>query len=51
MALARTVTGLVLIAYLATHFLNHALGLVSLAAMEAGRPWFLLVWRSRWRSA
>jgi adenylate cyclase len=46
MALARTVTGLVLLAYLTTHFLNHALGLVSLAAMEAGRPWFLLLWRS-----
>jgi adenylate cyclase len=32
----RLVTGLVLLAYLLTHFVNHALGLVSLAAMEAG---------------
>src|SRR5262249_39807040 len=28
------------------HFLNHALGLISLAAMEAGRHWFLALWRS-----
>src|SRR5262249_58499670 len=32
--------------YLVLHFLNHALGLVSLAAMEAGRHWFLALWRS-----
>ncbi len=39
-------TGLVLFAYLTTHFLNHALGLVSLEAMAAGQEWFVLVWRS-----
>ena len=39
-------TGLVLFAYLLTHYLNHALGLVSLEALEAGRLWFLAVWRN-----
>ena len=39
-------TGLVLFTYLTTHFLNHALGLVSLDAMAAGQEWFVLVWRS-----
>jgi adenylate cyclase len=42
----RLLTGLVLFAYVTTHLLNHALGLVSLDAMEAGRVWFLGVWRS-----
>ena len=37
--------GLILFVYLTTHLLNHALGIVSLAAMEAGRVWFLLLWR------
>jgi len=36
----------VLVAYLTTHLGNHALGLVSLDAMEAGREWFLLLWRN-----
>ena len=31
----RLVSGLVLLTYLATHFINHALGLISLEAMEA----------------
>ena len=35
-----------LVAYLTTHLGNHALGLVSLDAMEAGREWFLLLWRN-----
>jgi adenylate cyclase len=38
--------GLLLLAYLLTHFTNHALGLVSLQAMEAGRTWFLALWRN-----
>ncbi|MEE8274176.1 MAG: hypothetical protein V3R88_05800 [Alphaproteobacteria bacterium] len=38
--------GLVLFAYVATHLANHALGLISLPAMEAGRIWFLALWRS-----
>ncbi|HEX9262857.1 MAG TPA: adenylate/guanylate cyclase domain-containing protein [Candidatus Binatia bacterium] len=42
----RLVTGLVLLTYLATHLLNHALGLISLDAMEGGRVWFLALWRN-----
>jgi adenylate cyclase len=42
----RLVTGLVLFAYIATHLANHALGLVSLAAMDTGREWFLWLWRN-----
>jgi adenylate cyclase len=42
----RITTGIVLFAYIATHFLNHALGLISLDAMERGRWWFLLLWRN-----
>ncbi len=36
----------VLFAYLVLHFVNHALGLVSLNAMETGRWWFIALWRS-----
>ncbi len=42
----RLASGLVLLVYLATHLANHALGLVSLAAMEAGRLWFVAFWRN-----
>ena len=42
----RLATGLVLFAYLVTHFANHALGLVSLDAMESGRRLFLALWRN-----
>jgi adenylate cyclase len=42
----RLVTGLVLLTYLATHLLNHSLGLISLEAMEWGRGWFLALWRN-----
>jgi adenylate cyclase len=42
----RLVTGSILFSYLTTHFLNHALGLISLDAMEAGRIWFLALWRN-----
>jgi adenylate cyclase len=42
----RLVTGLVLGLFLLTHFSNHALGLVSLDAMEEGRRWFNLLWRN-----
>jgi adenylate cyclase len=38
--------GLVLFTYVATHLLNHALGLISLAAMEEGAVWFLRLWRN-----
>src|SRR3989475_6595136 len=43
---ARLWSGIVLVAYLTTHLANHALGLVSCAALEAGRGWFLLLWRN-----
>jgi adenylate cyclase len=39
-------TGIILFSYLTTHLLNHALGLLSLDAMEAGRIWFLALWRN-----
>ena len=39
-------SGLILFFYLVTHYSNHALGLVSLAAMEEGRIWFLALWRN-----
>ncbi|MFQ5954155.1 MAG: adenylate/guanylate cyclase domain-containing protein [Kiloniellales bacterium] len=42
----RLASGLVLFTYLVSHFLNHALGLVSLEAMEAGRLVFLALWRN-----
>ncbi len=42
----RLATGLILFTYVATHLANHALGLISLAAMETGRLWFLAVWRT-----
>lgn len=38
--------GLLLLAFLLTHFGNHALGLVSLHAMEEGRLGFLALWRN-----
>jgi adenylate cyclase len=39
-------SGVVLFLYVATHLANHALGLLSIEAMETGRDWFLMVWRS-----
>ncbi|MBM6580563.1 adenylate/guanylate cyclase domain-containing protein [Microvirga sp. BT689] len=42
----RLISGLVLAAFLLTHFSNHALGLVSVEAMEAGRAWFNRLWRN-----
>jgi adenylate cyclase len=42
----RLASGVVLVAYLLTHFANHALGLVSLDALEAGRRVFLADWRN-----
>lgn len=40
----RLVSGSVLFAFVSCHFLNHALGLISLAAMERGLPYFQAVW-------
>jgi adenylate cyclase len=42
----RIASGLVLLFYVLTHLLNHALGLVSLAAAEAGRQVFTAFWRN-----
>ena len=42
----RLASGLVLMAFLASHLANHALGLISWRAMEAGREVFLAVWRN-----
>jgi adenylate cyclase len=43
---ARLVSGLVMFAFVTMHLANHALGLVSLDAAEAGRLWFLAIWRN-----
>ena len=42
----RLVSGLIVMLYTFGHLLNHALGLVSLEAMEQGRELFSLIWRS-----
>ena len=42
----RLTSGVVLMLFVLTHFLNHALGLISFDALEAGRRWFLWVWRN-----
>jgi adenylate cyclase len=39
-------SGLVLMAYLFTHFVNHAAGLVSLETAEAGRKVSIAIWRN-----
>ncbi len=43
---ARLASGLVLLSFVFTHLVNHALGLVSLQALEWGREAFLWLWRS-----
>lgn len=42
----RLTTGIILFVFVTGHLLNHVLGLHSLAAMEAGREWFILIWRN-----
>jgi len=42
----RLSSGLVLFCYVLLHFTNLALGLVSLETTEAGRIWFLTIWRN-----
>jgi len=42
----RLISGSVPFVFVTTHLLNHALGLVSLEAIEAGRRWFLYLWRN-----
>ncbi|MBT3808955.1 MAG: adenylate/guanylate cyclase domain-containing protein, partial [Rhodospirillaceae bacterium] len=39
-------SGLILFVFVLTHLTNHALGLISLEAMETGRHYFLLAWRN-----
>ena len=39
-------SGLVLFVFVLGHFINHALGLVSFAAMDAGLPWTIEPWRT-----
>lgn len=46
LARARLTAGIILYIYVATHLINHALGIVSLEAMEIGRDVFLAVWRN-----
>ncbi|MDY0883980.1 adenylate/guanylate cyclase domain-containing protein [Dongia soli] len=41
----RLVTGLILFAYVLSHDLNHALGLISLSALETGRHIFIAFWQ------
>jgi hypothetical protein len=40
------VSRLIPLTFLTTHLMNHALGLISLARMEAGRTWFLSLGRN-----
>lgn len=42
----RIASGVVLFVFVATHLINHSLGLISLDAMEGGRRVFLAVWRT-----
>ena len=42
----RIVTGIILFAFVATHLLNLAVGLISLEAMDAARPYFMLPWHN-----
>jgi adenylate cyclase len=42
----RLASGVVLFTYVATHLANHAMGLVSVAAADATRQWFIAAWRS-----
>ncbi len=36
----------ILFFYVVTHLLNHALGLISLRVLEAGRIWFVFIWHN-----
>src|ERR1700756_484244 len=42
----RLASGLVLFAYVTLHFVNHSLGLVSIAVAERGLAWTLALWHS-----
>jgi adenylate cyclase len=45
-AQARVASGVVLFVFVASHLVNHSLGVVSLDAMERGRLVFVAVWRN-----
>ncbi|MTI09418.1 adenylate/guanylate cyclase domain-containing protein [Curvivirga aplysinae] len=42
----RLISGLILFAFVLTHYLNHALGLTSILIMEEARPYFLAIWKT-----
>ncbi len=42
----RLYSGLILFTFVSSHLLNHALGLISLQSMEAGRWLFIAIWRN-----
>ena len=42
----RSVTGLIIGLYVTMHLSNHALGLISVRAQEAVRPWVMTLWHS-----
>ena len=42
----RSATGLIIGLYVTMHLSNHALGLISVEAQEAVRPWVMVLWHS-----
>jgi adenylate cyclase len=42
----RSTTGLIIGLYVTMHLSNHALGLISIRAQEAARPWVMALWHS-----
>jgi adenylate cyclase len=42
----RSVTGLIIGLYVTMHLSNHPLGLISVRAQEAVRPWVMALWHS-----
>jgi adenylate cyclase len=42
----RSTTGLIIGLYVTMHLSNHALGLISVRAQEAARPWVMALWHS-----
>ena len=44
---ARLISGLILFSFVACHLANHAVGLVSIEAMEAVQSWRFAIWRSK----
>lgn len=43
---ARLGSGLVIFVFVVLHLSNHALGLISIAAAEEARRWFMMIWRN-----